>query len=401
MSRRMIHYDSHSKPAFVRLSSGPVLPICGLPTSCGINNCISTRIASSITERTTRYKENEENETTKRRRGSQEKEDREEEEWRSEYAAWPLLREVRKREREDEMDAVEREWQNGASERKASHRHHGENQRRTKKAVGCFARVATLSCERREETGYMTMKREKRSTGRSVEWTRGDERGTSTEARIELDREGGERRVGTVGRRWRKTEKGWDRVREERGREREKEKNSRLGMLRGTVTETKRGESRWCSCAFARKAEGGTAEGTGPGHWATSRPSNPPHCPLPPPPLSLSSSTPLRPSSLPSGMLPPCEPRIALLATDHSRCVCAFRFSKQCQLTCTTALIMLPSLVTMLLLVNYILSALPCISETVTRDRRIFVDFLCDKCPYLSISYIRNDWYLILDIKYK
>ena len=43
--------------------------------------------------------------------------------------------------------------------------------------------------------------------------------------------------------------------------------------------EEEKKSERWCSCAFARKAEGGTAraEGTGPGHWATSRPSNPRH----------------------------------------------------------------------------------------------------------------------------
>lgn len=74
----------------------------------------------------------------------------------------------RKREREEKMNAVEREWQNGVSERRASYWRHGEKQQRTKKAVGRFARVATLSCERREETGNMTMKREKRSTSRSV-----------------------------------------------------------------------------------------------------------------------------------------------------------------------------------------------------------------------------------------
>lgn len=62
---------------FVGLSSSFVLPIRGLPTLCGINSCVSIRIAGSITERTTSYKENEENETTA---AGQKKEEREEEE---------------------------------------------------------------------------------------------------------------------------------------------------------------------------------------------------------------------------------------------------------------------------------------------------------------------------------
>lgn len=63
---------------------------------------------------------------------------------------------MRKRKREEEMNAVEREWQNGASERRASASalwREAAKKRRTKKAVSRFARVATLSCERREETG--------------------------------------------------------------------------------------------------------------------------------------------------------------------------------------------------------------------------------------------------------
>lgn len=107
----------------------------------------------------------------------------------------------KERKRGWDVDAVEREWQNGASEKRASHRRcgarrHGEKRRRTKKAVGRFARVATLSCERREETGYMTMKRERndRPAGRSNE--REETRGASAKARIGSDREGGERRVG-------------------------------------------------------------------------------------------------------------------------------------------------------------------------------------------------------------
>lgn len=127
-----------------------------------------SRIAGSITaERTMRYKENEENETTAaeqtgdRGKGGERMKKRI-------RGMTSASRGEKGRKKRGEMDAVEREWQNGASERRASHWRHEEKQRRTKKAVGRFARVATLSCERREETGYMTMKREKRSTGRSV-----------------------------------------------------------------------------------------------------------------------------------------------------------------------------------------------------------------------------------------
>lgn len=170
----MIHHGSHSKPIFVRLSSDPVLPIRGLPTSCGINNCVSIRIAGPITERTTRYKENEENETTTTTEQSGERGKGGGRMKKRIRGMTSASRGEKERKRGWDVDAVEREWQNGASEKRASHRRcgarrHGEKRRRTKKAVGRFARVATLSCERREETGYMTMKREKRSTGRSVE----------------------------------------------------------------------------------------------------------------------------------------------------------------------------------------------------------------------------------------
>lgn len=49
---------------------------------------------------------------------------------------------------------VEREWQNDARarERVASGRRGGGKRRRNEEAVGHFARAATLSCERGEET---------------------------------------------------------------------------------------------------------------------------------------------------------------------------------------------------------------------------------------------------------
>lgn len=150
----------------------------------------------------------------------------------------------KERKRGWDVDAVEREWQNGASEKRASHRRcgarrHGEKRRRTKKAVGRFARVATLSCERREETGYMTMKREKRSTGRPVgrmnERRREAQVRRRASGRIEKEVNGG-------------LADGEEREREREinvsGEERERGRESRLGMSRGTVTETKRGESR-------------------------------------------------------------------------------------------------------------------------------------------------------------
>lgn len=80
----------------------------------------------------------------------------------------------REREKEKEITIAEHEWQNDASERRASsHRRRGVKQRGTKEVAGRFARVATLSCERREETKWMTAKRERKREieKRSVDWS--------------------------------------------------------------------------------------------------------------------------------------------------------------------------------------------------------------------------------------
>lgn len=69
-----IHRDSHSKLAFDHLRAPSFLPAL-----YGINSYVSTRIAGPIIERTTRYKENEENEITTAGQKTEE-EEREEEE---------------------------------------------------------------------------------------------------------------------------------------------------------------------------------------------------------------------------------------------------------------------------------------------------------------------------------
>lgn len=100
-----------------------------------------------------------------------------------------------------------------------------------------------------------------------------------------------------------------EKEKEERKREKEgkREDGGETGG-RGDVAEVSRDDA--VVRLQGRRKEEPRAEGTGPGHWATSRPSNPPHCPLPPPPLSFSSFTPLRPSFPPSNVLPPCEPHV-------------------------------------------------------------------------------------------
>lgn len=146
---------------------------------------------------------------------------------------------------------------------------------------------------------------------------------------------------------------------EERGREGEKEKEQTRDVVRGTATETRRGESRARDDAVVRlqgrrKEEPrrepvpvtGPPAGRRTRHTAPYRPLLS-HSPLPPLLYAL------RPSRPVCYLLANLASRSLQLATRG-----AFKFFEQCQLACTAALIMLPPLVTMLLYVNCILSVL-------------------------------------------
>lgn len=125
------------------------------------------------------------------------------------------------------------------------------------------------------------------------------------------------------------------------------------GMLRGMVAETKRGESRDDAVVRlqGRRKEEPRREPvpvTGPPAGRRTRHTAP--------------YRPLLSHSLPSPLyaLRPSRPVCYLLANLTSRSLqpatrVAFKFFKQCQLICSTTLIMLPSLVIILLLANSIL----------------------------------------------
>lgn len=107
---------------------------------------------------------------------------------------------------------------------------------------------------------------------------------------------------------------------------------------------------------------------------------------------------PLLSHSLPPPLyaLRPSRPVCYLLANLASRFLqpvtrLAFKFFKQCQLACTTALIMLPSLVTMLLSANRVLSFAPFPSYPRSYRSRLMlshVDFVYND---IRISFLRND----------
>lgn len=141
---------------------------------------------------------------------------------------------MRGSEGEKEITAAEREWCRMVRARKEHHRHRrrGVKQRGTKKAAGRFARVAALSCERREETKWMTAKEKtKERDGEAVGRLVGQEDEREANAR--------RRTPGRIVKReesWQTEEKEKERKREgagERERERRKEGKKKEKMRDG------------------------------------------------------------------------------------------------------------------------------------------------------------------------